>query len=122
MAEGGEARAPVFIIEGRRYNITDAVETFSDLEAILNETILEVGDKSTETQRIVERVKAFMSTSLGIIRRESKLKEKFKRLRTELRKRITASQSRILELVEADPKDENAIAQARRINTETVEL
>ena len=113
---------PVFFLEGKRYNISDAVETFADLEAILNEVILEVGDKSTETQRIIERVKGFMLTSLGAIRKESKLRDRVKQFRTQLRKRITNLQSRILELVEADVKDDDAVAQARRVNTETLEL
>ena len=122
MAEDKETATPIFVVEGRRYNITDVVETFAELEAILNETILEVGDKSTETQRIIERVKAFMSTSLGAIRKEYKLKDKVKKLRKALRKRITDTQSIILELVEADPKEEDAVNQARKINTATVEL
>ena len=81
MAEGGEERTPIFFLEGKRYNISHAVETFAELEAILNEVILEVGDKSTETQRIINRIKGFMWTSLGAIRRESKLKERVKQLR-----------------------------------------
>ena len=122
MAEGGKENIPVYFVEGKRYNISDAVETFPELEAIINEVMLEVGDKDTETQRIVERIKIFMTTSLGDIKKESKLQKRAKQLRGQLRKRITITQSRILELLEADPKDEDAVAQARKINTETVEL
>ena len=122
MAEGGPDRTPIDIIEGKRYNISDAVERHAELEAILNEVNLEVGDKSTETQRIIERIKAFMMTSLGEVIKESKLRVRAKKIRTQLRKRITETQSRILELLEADPLAEDAEAQARRINTETLEL
>ena len=85
MATGRDGKVPIFILEGTRYNISDAEETLSELEAILNEVILEVGDKPTEIQRIIDRIKAFMSTSLGAIKRESKLKEKVKALRIQLR-------------------------------------
>ena len=122
MAEGGEERIPIFFLEGKRFNISDAEETFAELEAIINEVILEVGDKSTETQRIIERIKGFMTTSLGDIKKESKLKERAEKLWAQLRRRITNAQSRILELLEADPQDEDAAAQPRRINMETVEL
>ena len=111
-------------MEGTRYNISDAVETFSELEAILNEVILEVGDKTTQIQRIVERVKTLMSTHYGqiIYILKEKLKEKVKALRTQLRKRMNVVQSRILEILESDPRDDDSIPKARILNTETVEL
>ena len=112
MAEGG-GETPIYFLEGTRYNISDAVETFAELEAILNEVVLDVGDKQTETQRIIERVKAFMATDLGKIKRESKLREKVKCIRTQLRRRMTEIQLKILTLVELDPRDENAVSTAR---------
>ena len=81
--------------------------------SILNEVPLEVGDKATEIQRIVGRVQVLMSTHYGKINRESKLKEKVKALRTQIKKRMTESQSRILEIVELDPRDDDSTSKAR---------
>ena len=83
---------------------------------------MEVRDKTTEIQRIVERVQTFMPTHYGTIKRESKLKEKVKALRTQLTKRMTEIQTKILTIVELDPRDEDSVSKARELNTETVEL
>ena len=83
---------------------------------------MEVGDKSTEIKRVVERVQPLMATHYGTIKGESKLREKVKGLRTQIRKRMTEIQTRILEIVELDPRDDESIFKARILNNETVEL
>ena len=54
--------------------------------------------------------------------RESKLREKVKGLRTQIRKRVTEKQTRILEFVELDPRDDESISKASILNNETNEL
>ena len=94
MATGGET-PEIYILDRTRYNISNAVETFGDLASALDEISVEVGDKSTEIKRVVERVQTLMATHCGTIKRESKLREKVKGLRTQIRKRMTKIQSRI---------------------------
>ena len=88
MVTGGEA-LEIYILEGTRYNISNAVETFGDLASALGEISVEVGDKSTEIKRVVERMETLMTTHYGTIKRESKLREKVSGLRTQIRKRMT---------------------------------
>ena len=88
----------------------------------MKEVSVEVGEKSTEIARVIERVQTLMAMHYGTIKRAAKLKEKVKALRTQIRKRMTEIQARILEMVEEDPRAEEAISKARVLNNETVEL
>ena len=69
MATGGETPEGIHILEGTRYNISNAVETFRDLASALDEVTVEVGGKSTEIKRVVERVQTLMATHYGTIKR-----------------------------------------------------
>ena len=121
MATGGEA-LEIYILEGTRYNISNAVETFGDLTSALGEISVEVGDKSTEIKKVVERVQILMANHYETIKGESKLREKVRGLRTQIRKRMTEIQTRILEIVELDPRGDESIPKTRIFNNETVGL
>ena len=88
----------------------------------MNEVNVEVGDKSTEIKRVVQRVKTLIATRYGTIKQESKLREKVKGLQTQIWKRMTEIQIPILEIIEEDPRDEKAISKARVLNNAIVEL
>ena len=120
-----EETADIYILEGWCYNISNAEEAQEAQEALanaLNEVIIEGAEEKTLTQKIVERIRILMERHYGTIKRESKLREKAVLLRGQIRKRITESLKRILELVEEDPRSQKAVAQARILNNETVEL
>ena len=121
MATGGETPG-IYFLKGTRYNISDAIQTFSHMASAINEVSLEVGNKSTKIQRVVERVQTLMATHYGQIKRESKLREKAKNLRTQIRKQMTEIQSKVWETIEMDPRDVEAVSKARILNDLTVEL
>ena len=84
----------------------------------MNEVSVDVGDKTTEIARVIERVQTPMATHYGTIKQESKFKEKVKALRTQIQKRMTEIQARILEMVEEDPGSDETISKVRLLNTE----
>ena len=88
----------------------------------INEIALDVGDKETELPRIVDRVQTLMSTHYGTIKRESKLREKAKNLRTLIWRRMTENQSKFWEIIGLNPREKGAVAQAKVLNKITLEL
>ena len=89
----------------------------------LNEVRMEgTEEEDTLIPKIVDRVRILMDTHYGTIKRESKLREKALLLRGQIRKRITEALKRILDLVDNDLTSKEAVARARNLNNETVEL
>ena len=92
----------------------------------IREALPDTGPRTTDMERIVDRVQTLMATNFRDIKGAKKLKDKVKGLRTSLRKRITELLSRsILPMVETQdpPKDnvENLIS-ALNSRTATIEL
>ena len=91
--------ANLYILEGKRYNISNAAEALNILATPVDEVTVEISDKSMEMNRIVERVQILTATHCETIKRESKLREKANALQTQVRRRMTETQTRILEMV-----------------------
>ena len=106
----------IYILKGQCYNISDADEAQEALTVALNEVRVEGTEEETLIQRIIDRVRILMETHYGEIKRESKLREKAILLRGQIRKRITESLKRVLDLVDNDPTSEEAVTQARNLN------
>ena len=83
---------------------------------------MEGTEKKTLIKKIVERVQVIMATHYGTITKDEKLRERAVQLRTTLRKRITDSMKKILEILEQDPTSKDAGKYAILLNGETVEL
>ena len=111
-----------YILEGKRFIISDAKEAQEALMDAINEVEIEGTDEETLIPKIVERVKILMDTHYGRIKRESKLRDKAIQLRGQIRRRITEILNRISDMVDSDPTSEEAATRARRLNSETVEL
>ena len=111
-----------YVMEGKRYIISEAEVAFEAMLKALDEIKMEGTDDKTLMKRIIERVQVIMATHYGTITKDEKLKERAVQLRSTIRKRITESMKRILEIIEMDPTSKDAGNYAIRLNGETVEL
>ena len=75
------------------------------LSDLIGEVLPDTGQRATDMERIIDRVQTLMSTNFRDIKGAKRLKDKVKGLRTNLRKRITELNQRILAVVEIqDPR------------------
>ena len=109
-------------MEGKRYIISEAEGAYEAMMTALDEVQIEGTEEKTLIKKIVERVQVIMATHYGTITKEEKLRERAVQLRTTLRKRITDSMKKILEILEQDPTSKDADKYATLLNGETVEL
>ena len=112
-----------YVMEGKRYTISDAEMAYEEMIQALDEIKIEGVDEQALIAEVIKRVQVIMATHYGdISTEEEKLKAKAVQLRSQLRRRITEKMKTILEILEMDPTDKDSAAQAVRLNGETVEL
>ena len=114
----------VYVLAGKAFSISkDSQKTIDMLSEQLREALPDTGQRVTDMGRIVDRVQTLMSTNFRDIQRPSKLKEKAKSLRTNLRRRITDLSKKILpKLEEIDPPTAEVGAKIEALNEATIEL
>ena len=122
--EDEEPVSSVYVLAGKAFSIAkDSQKTIDMLSEQLREALPDTGQRVTDMGRIVDRVQTLMSTNFRDIRRPSKLKEKAKSLRTNLRRRITDLSKKILpKLEEIDPPPAEVGAKIEALNEATIEL
>ena len=65
-----------YILEGKRYTISEGEQAHESMIKALDEVMIEGTDERTLIAKIVERVQVIMATHYGTIMRESKLRER----------------------------------------------
>ena len=111
-----------YVMEGKRYTISEAEVAYEAMMEAINEVKMEGIDERTLMTEVVKRIQVIMATHYGSISKDEKLKERAIQLRSQLRKRITESMKKILEILEKDPTSKDAGNDATLLNGETVEL
>ena len=77
-----------YVMEGKRYTISDAEMAYEEMMQALDEVKIEGVDEQTLITEVVKRVQIIMATHYGAIStEEEKLKAKAVQLRSQLRKK-----------------------------------
>ena len=114
----------VYMLEGKYFSISkDSQETIKMLTDQNREALPDTGQKTTDTKKIIDRVQTLMSTNFRDTKGTKRLKDKVKGLRTNLRRRITELNQRVLSMVEIqDPTGDGVEDIISSLNEATVEL
>ena len=99
--EEDESVTSIYLFEGKAFSISmESQEVIDVLTNQLKEALSDTGQRATNMEMIVDRVQTLMAKNFRDIKGTKKLKDKVKGLRTNLRKRITALNTRILPMLE----------------------
>ena len=114
----------VYMLEGKYFSISkESQETIQMLSDQLREALPDTGQRTTDMEKIIDRVQALMATNFKDIKAAKRLKDKVRSLRTTLRKRITEMNKRILPMIEIrDPTGEGVDDMISALNEAVVEL
>ena len=114
----------VYMLEGKYFSISkESQETIQLLSDQLREALPDTGQRTTDMEKIIDRVQILMATNFKDIKAAKRLKDKVKSLRTTLRKRITEMNNRILPMIEIrDPTGDGVEDMISALNEAVVEL
>ena len=114
----------VYVLEGKYFSISkDSLETIKALMDQLREALPDTGQRTTDMERIIDIVQTLMATNFRDIKGAKRLKDKVKNLRTNLRRRITELNNRILPMVEIqDPTGDGVEDMISTLNKAAVEV
>ena len=114
----------VYMLKGKYFSISkDSQESVKMLAEQIREALPDTGHRSTDMERIIDRVQTLMATNFRDIKGAKRLKDKVKGLRTNLRKRITELSQKILPMVEMqDPARDDMENMISALDEATVEL
>ena len=119
-----ESVTSVFVLQGKYFSISKQnQETIQMLSDQIREALPDTGQRTTDMEKIIDRVQNLMVTNFRGIERPKRLKDKAKSLRTTIRKRITEMNNRIRTLVEIkDPTGDGVDEMITVLNEAAVEL
>ena len=127
--EGGvstddEFLTSVYMLEGKYFSISkESQETIQLLSEQIREALPDTGQRTTDMERIIDRVQTLMATNIRDIKGAKHLKDKVKSLRTTLRRRITEMNQKILPMIEIrDPTGDGVEDMISALNGAAVEL
>ncbi len=127
--EGGvstdhELVTSVYMLEGKYFSISkESQETIQLLSEQIREALPDTGQRTTDMERIIDRVQTLMATNFRDIKGAKRLEDKVKSLRTTLRRRITEMNQKILPMIEIrDPTGDGVEDMISALNGAAVEL
>ena len=127
--EGGVSTDDEFVtsvnmLEGKYFSISkESQETIQMLSEQIREALPDPGQRTTDMERIIDRVQTLMATNFRDIKGAKCLNDKVKSLRTTIRRRITEMNNKILRMVEIrDPTGDGVEDMISALNQSVVEL
>ena len=119
-----ESVTSVFVLQGKYFSISkENQETIRMLSDQIREALPDTGQRTTDMEKIIDRVQNLMATNFRGIKGPKRLSTKVKSLRTTIRKRITEMNNKILPLVEIrDPTGDGVDEMISVLNESAVQL